>query len=99
MDAGLLSFFYHITECFLIVHTGLRICHQNHGGVAALCRCLCAGFDVFFIGKARVPEMGMHIHESRRRHKPLGINHPERSRFCRQFFFFYLTDFNNFSVF
>ena len=58
-----------------IVDGRLGVRHHDNGGITALCRRPGTGFDIFLIGEAGIPEMRMHINQSRQNRFPGSVNH------------------------
>ena len=48
--------------------------HGQNAGHAAACRRRCTGSDGFFVLKARLAHMGMHVHKTRRSHKACSVD-------------------------
>lgn len=66
MDPGLSSLLQDIGQAFRVIHHRSGIGHADHGRKTACRRCRRSGLDIFFIGKTRIAEMHMHIHQARR---------------------------------
>ena len=54
-----------IIQYFGRIYRGLRVGHQNDGGIAALHRGLRAGGEIFLVSKTGIAEMGVRVDESR----------------------------------
>ena len=73
VDSGFLPLLKHVRQGLLIVNNGLCVGHADHCGKTAFCSCFCPCADVLLIGKPRVPEMYMDVHQTRRHNHALGI--------------------------
>ena len=56
----------HILHGHRVVHNRVRVRHGAHGREAAVCRRARAGSDVFLLLEARLAQMHMHIHQTRK---------------------------------
>ena len=57
------------------IHRGLCVGHQDYRGIAALDSGFRAGGEIFLVGEARIPEMGVGIDEAGADHHSAGIDH------------------------
>ena len=57
------------------IHGGLGVGHGQQAGDAPRGRRPAAGVHVLLVGKARVPEMDVHIHQAGRRHQASAVDH------------------------
>ena len=74
MDRQFLRPLQNVIKDLRTIHHWLCICHADHRSKAAGCRRRTSGLQIFFIGKSRIPEMYVHIHQSRRHHAAACVN-------------------------
>ena len=65
----------YITDCFHIAAHRIGIGHQVHRGIAAFDRRPASGFHILFLGKARIAEMAVQIHESGHQRQAGSVDH------------------------
>ena len=74
VDSGLLTFLQNILHSLHIIHRRFGIGHRHNGCKAALFRRCRTGLNIFFISKARITEMHMHIDKTRCHYHAICIN-------------------------
>ena len=79
MDRRLPAPFQDIPDRVRAVYSGLYIGHQNDRGISPSGSGGCAGLQVFFAGKAGIPEMRVRVDQTGRGGQAPGVNDPDLS--------------------
>ena len=77
--SGIRRLFQNITDSFRSINGGLCVGHASHtGDTTCQSRC-CSRVDILLIGQPRIPEMHMHIEQSRQSCQTFCVQHLIRS--------------------